>query len=47
MNTKTIVLDTYLARTAAIHAKLEQLQRLDHRDGYISVMLCMKWIPKR
>ena len=32
MNTKTTALDAYLARTAAIHAKLERLQQLadDH-----------------
>ena len=32
MNTKTTAIDTYLARTAAIHAKLERLQQLadDH-----------------
>lgn len=32
MNTKTTTLDAYLARTAAIHAKLERLQQLadDH-----------------
>ena len=28
MNTKTTALDAYLARTAAIHAKLKQLQQL-------------------
>lgn len=32
MNAKPIALDTYLARTAAIHAKLERLQQIaaDH-----------------
>ena len=32
MNTKQTALDAYLARTAAIHAKLERLQQLadDH-----------------
>ena len=32
MNAKPIALDAYLARTAAIHAKLERLQQLadDH-----------------
>ncbi len=32
MNTKPTALDAYLARTAAIHAKLERLQQLadDH-----------------
>ena len=32
MNTKPTALDAYLARTAAIHAELERLQRLvdDH-----------------
>ena len=32
MNTKTTALDAYLARTAAIHAKLERLRQLadDH-----------------
>ncbi len=32
MNTKTTALDAYLARTAAIHTKLERLQQLadDH-----------------
>ena len=32
MNAKQTALDTYLARTAAIHAKLERLQQLadDH-----------------
>ena len=32
MNTKSTALDAYLARTAAIHAKLERLQQLadDH-----------------
>ncbi len=32
MNTKTTALDAYLARTVAIHAKLERLQQLadDH-----------------
>lgn len=32
MNTKTTALDAYLARTAAIHVKLERLQQLadDH-----------------
>ena len=28
MNTKTTAIDTYLARTAAIHAKLERLQQI-------------------
>ncbi len=32
MNTQTTAIDAYLARTAAIHAKLERLQQLadDH-----------------
>ena len=35
MNTKTTALDAYLARTAAIHAKLERLQQLaDEHFGH-------------
>ncbi len=35
MNTKQTALDAYLARTAAIHAKLERLQQLaDDHFGY-------------
>ena len=35
MNTKTTAIDTYLARTAAIHAKLERLQQLaDNHFGH-------------
>lgn len=35
MNTKQTTLDSYLARTAAIHAKLERLQQLaDDHFGY-------------
>ena len=35
MNTKQTALDAYLARTAAIHAKLERLQQLaDEHFGH-------------
>jgi len=35
MNTKQIALDAYLARTAAIHAKLERLRQLaDNRSDH-------------
>ena len=35
MNAKPIALDAYLARTAAIHAKLERLQQLaDEHFGH-------------
>ena len=40
MNTKTTALDAYLARTAAIHAKLERLPNADARHVTYRELYC-------
>lgn len=48
MNTKTTAIDAYLARTAAIHAKLERLQQLadDHFGQPGRHPLGPRWRPR-